>query len=81
MYPYHLLVPTFGEWGFNMATKHALHKIHPVNKVDTQFVTPDNIDSLFVFGKDEIPSEPIAINQLLHPVIIDYYNEAVRQWH
>lgn len=81
VYPYHLLVPTFGEWGFNMATKHALHKIHPVNKVDTQFVTPDNIDSLFVFGKDEIPSEPITINQLLHPVIIDYYNEAVRQWH
>lgn len=80
--PYHLQVPAFGDWGFNMASK----KVENENKnellVDTKYLTEDNIPSLFSFGKDELPKDEskVKINTLSNPVLIQYYSEAVRNW-
>jgi len=77
--PYHLQVPTFGEWGFNLAfngenTRQEL-------TVDTKYLTPENINSLFYFGKDEsVDLETIDVNDMFRPVLITYYNEEVQNW-
>ena len=76
--PYHLQVPAFGDWGFNMASRSELERKHELMP-DTRFLTSDNIDSLFSFGKDEIDTS-IDVNQLTKPVLIQYYNDAVRNW-
>ena len=76
--PYHLQVPAFGDWGFNMAADKPLEQQHRLLQ-DTNYLTQDNLPSLFMFGKDEI-SEKVSINQLTKPVLIQYYNEAVRNW-
>ncbi len=76
--PYHLQVPAFGDWGFNMAADMPLEQQHQLLQ-DTNYLTQDNLPSLFMFGKDEI-SEKVSINQLTKPVLIQYYNEAVRNW-
>ena len=76
--PYHLQVPAFGDWGFNMASRTELSIKHELLS-DTRYLKTDNIDSLFCFGKDET-DDSTDINQLTKPVLIQYYNDAVRNW-
>jgi spermidine synthase len=76
--PYHLQVPAFGDWGFNMASRSELEKKHELI-TDTRYLTADNMDALFSFGKDEVDSNT-DINRLTKPVLIQYYNDAVRDW-
>ena len=76
--PYHLQVPSFGDWGFNMASRSALEKKHELT-VDTRYLSENNMESLFCFAKDEIATNT-DINQLTKPILIQYYNEAVKDW-
>lgn len=79
--PYHLQVPAFGDWGFNMASRKELNRDYKI-QVDTKYLTEDTVESLFAFGKDEMLSErdSIEINSLSKPMLIQYYSEAVRNW-
>ncbi|WP_040213180.1 polyamine aminopropyltransferase [Clostridium polynesiense] len=79
VHPYHLQVPSFGDWGFNLASKKPL-KEETALQVDTKYLTQDNIHSLFIFGKDEMPKEKVEINSLSKPALIQYYSEAIRNW-
>ena len=77
--PYHVQVPSFGEWGFNMAFN-GEHERHDLS-VDTKYLSKDNIDALFVFGKDEsIDLDKINENNMFEPSLITYYNEEVQNW-
>lgn len=76
--PYHLEVPAFGDWGFNMASKSELTTDIELT-VDTKYLTNENAAALFLFGKDEIASD-IEINRLTKPVLMEYYNKAVEEW-
>lgn len=75
---YHLEVPAFGDWGFNMASRRDLSE--KINfEVETRYLTSENVAALFLFGKDEI-SENVEVNQLTKPVLMDYYNKAEAAW-
>ena len=76
--PYHLQVPAFGDWGFNMASKRELKDDFKFD-VETRYLTSENVSALFLFGKDEI-NETVEINRLTKPVLMDYYNKAVEEW-
>lgn len=77
--PYHLQVPAFGEWGFNLVYNDDL-EISELN-VETKFLTNDNIKSLFVFGKDEeVDLNSIEVNDMFKPALIEYYNNDVENW-
>ena len=77
--PYHLQVPTFGEWGFNLAFNGENKR--KVLEVQTQYLTKQNIDSLFSFGKDEMTElDKIEINDMFRPTLITYYNKEVENW-
>ena len=75
---FHLQVPAFGDWGFHIAAPQTLRKLHALPD-DTKFISEDNLSALFIFGKDEERLDT-EINQLTKPVLIEYYNEAVREW-
>ena len=75
---YHLEVPAFGDWGFNLASNEKIDTDFDI-KVDTRFLTNDSAKSLFSFGKDEISTD-VEINRLTKPVLMDYYNKAVENW-
>lgn len=77
--PYHLQVPSFGDWGFNLASKQSIGELK-TPQVETVYLTEEEIDAMFQFGKDEQPKSEIGINSLSHPRLIDYYNAAVRNW-
>lgn len=76
--PYHLQVPAFGDWGFHLASKAELGDNYNIT-VETKYLSEDNVDALFSFGKDEI-TEDVEINSLSRPVLIQYYSEAVKNW-
>lgn len=78
--PYHIQVPAFGDWGFNMASVKELDPNMEIS-VETKYLTTENVQSLFVFGKDEtLQEQEIELNSLSKPMLIQYYSEAVRNW-
>ena len=76
--PYHLQVPAFGDWGFNMASRKEL-KEELTFDVETKYLSAENVSALFLFGKDEM-AEDVEINRLTRPVLMEYYNKAVEKW-
>jgi len=76
--PYHLQVPAFGVWGFNMASKKELDDDYSIS-VETKYLEEESVNAMFCFAKDE-KTDNVEINRLSKPVLIQYYMEAVRNW-
>ena len=78
-YPYHGYVPSFGDWGFVMAS----NINYDVNKfkltVKTKYLTEDVFRSSFVFGKD-LMRENIKPSTLDKPTISEYYLSGWKYW-
>ena len=77
--PYHLQVPSFGEWGFNLAYngKANLKEL----QVDTKYLNKENINLMFNFAKDELAElDKLEINDIFKPKLIEYYNKDVIDW-
>ncbi|MDA3901708.1 MAG: polyamine aminopropyltransferase [Spirochaetes bacterium] len=78
MYPYHVNVPSFGEWGFIMASRRQL----PIDTIapahDTRFLTAESIKTLFAFGKDVAEPDDLKINNLENPTLYRYYEQGWR---
>lgn len=79
--PYHIEVPSFGDWGFQLVSKNKLD-IKDINiNVDTKFLNKDNIKTMFVFAEDEkVNKDDIISNTLSRPQLITYYLEAEENW-
>ncbi len=74
--PYHVYIPSFGDWGFNIGTKGFTYRPDDIKiKVSTKFLTDDQLGNLFVFGKDILKQKTDNINTLIRPILIRaYYN-------
>ena len=79
--PYHIQVPSFGDWGFNLASKEQIDISNLEIEVPTRFLNQDVLDSMFNFAEDEkIEMDNIISNTLSKPQLIEYYLEAVERW-
>jgi len=78
VHPYTVNVPSFGPWGFVLATKTPFQpeKIDQL-PIATRFLSPTVLSSLFVLPKDLMLTE-VEVNTLAHPVIVNY--ERDRRW-
>ena len=77
--PYHLEVPSFGDWGFNIASLKPLDQNFNYT-VETRYLTSENSHSMFLFGKDELEKDDICINTMSKPMLMQYYIEADKIW-
>ena len=84
--PYHAQVPTFGDWGFQLASNDKIN-IEQIktnfsqNNLVTRFLNLDTIERLFVFSEDErVDKSSLEINSLLTPKLLTYYLDAVKKW-
>lgn len=75
-YPYHASIPSFGDWGFVMASNKSLDLGNPRISQDTKFLSIDNFSKLFVFEKD-ILALNVEVNHMDKPVLLSYY---LRGW-
>lgn len=81
VWPYHLYVPSFGEWGFNLATRHL--GLSPSNielGIPTRYLTDDLLPKLFLFGKDIQAKQKPEVSTLNKPVVLQRYTEEWKYW-
>ena len=77
--PLHVLIPTFGKWGFNVAS----FEDFDVNKikleVDCKFLTQDYIGNLFRFPADMGPIDT-DVSTLNQPEVVHYYRQGYHKY-
>ncbi|MGI5844881.1 MAG: polyamine aminopropyltransferase [Candidatus Xenobium sp.] len=68
--PYHTYVPSFGEWGFCLATTREV----PVPQArGERYLTPATCAAMFEFPAD-IESLPVEVNHLYNQALVRYYD-------
>lgn len=72
--PYTTTVPSFGPWGFVLASKQPIAVDTLELPVPTQFLTAQLLPTLFVLPKD-ITLDQVEVNRLGHPVIVRYQSD------
>ncbi len=87
--PYHVYVPSFGDWGFNIAFPYKIsqeqfykrlkERLQAV-KIDFQFLKPEEIQGLFYLGKDCEKIE-VPIQTIEKQVLVEMYEYEWKQWH
>ncbi len=71
VYPYTVNIPSFGPWGFVLATPNSLQTSALELPVPTRFLTPALLSNLFQLPAD-ISIGKAKINRLTDPVIVQY---------
>lgn len=69
--PYHVLVPSFGEWGFILASRKPLLEA-PKLPNGLRFLEADRLDELFQFPPD-MARVPADVNRLNNQVLVRYF--------
>lgn len=78
-YPYHLYIPSFGDWGFVLASEDELDTDSVEIKVPTRYLEDNIASTLFTFPKDLV-EENIEYSSLDRPLILSYYLKGWRHW-
>lgn len=80
--PYHAAVPSFGEWGYALATLEPEFKelrLSPELQGPLQFLTDDVLRGLFDLPPD-LKRVPAEVNQLNNQALVRYYEEEWGAW-
>ncbi len=76
--PYHVWVPSFGEWGYVLASVGPVSAKHPL-PAELRFLSDETMPTLFHFPKD-MDQVPAEVNRLNNQVLVHYYEEEWRRW-
>lgn len=81
IYPYHVYVPSFGDWGFIMASR---REINPggleLANIPLKFLSKEILPTLFAFPKDSLSKTEIRANRLDDQVLVKYYRMGWRRY-
>jgi len=72
-YPYHVYVPSFGEWGFVLAGRRP-YEAPAAFPPGLRYLTPTTLGELFDFPRDMRPV-PVEPNRLNNQVLVRYYDQ------
>ncbi|MFF5263128.1 polyamine aminopropyltransferase [Actinomadura viridis] len=76
--PYHVDVPSFGDWGYVLATPAPgpppKLELAPSVPAGLRFLDADVLRSAAVFGKD-LRHRDVEVNTLVHPRLVEYEND------
>lgn len=76
---YHIEVPSFGDWGFTLASNEPLKPERLKVQVETRFLTDEQMQAMFVFAKD-LEAPEVEVNRIVSPVILEYYQQSWKYW-
>lgn len=76
--PYHVWVPSFGEWGYVLASTSSLEPKRPLPQ-GLKFLSEASMPALFLFppDMDQVPSE---VNKLNNQVLVHTYESEWKRW-
>lgn len=72
--PYHAHVPSFGDWGFVLATPQASFRLNENFSPDLRFLDGPTFRQMRIFPKD-MPPQPTEINKLNNQALVHYFEE------
>lgn len=72
---YHNYVPSFGEWGYIMASHGPIQPQPTALPTTLRFLSPQLLPQLFVFPNDMKTDKPIEPNRLNNQVLVTYFEE------
>jgi spermidine synthase len=75
--PYHVLVPTFGAWGFIMAGRRPFTP-PAAYELEHRFLTPEVTRAMFQFPRD-MDRVPAEVNRLNNQILVRYFEREWRQ--
>jgi spermidine synthase len=70
--PYHVPLPSFGEWGFVLAMRRPFAPPERLRARGLRYLNDAMLAGLWSFGQDMAPL-PVEINRLNHQVLVHYY--------
>jgi len=73
--PYHAFIPSFGEWGYVLATRRPAIWPTALPKIPVEYLSPDVLTSLPHFGPD-LARVATRANRLNNQALVAYYLEA-----
>ena len=77
---YHASVPSFGEWGYVLASAKPFDVPSTLPDRPLRFLDPETLSTLFVFSRD-MARVPTEVNRLNNQVLVAYYDEEWSRWH
>ena len=77
---YHTYVPSFGEWGFVMASNLPIHFEKYEPRADLKYLNKEVLKRMEIFEKD-IAQLDVEANKLSTHRLIEYYNEGWEVWY
>ena len=80
VYPYHVYVPSFGDWGFVMAANRPLETQNVRLDVPAKFLDSTLLQKMFFFEQDIVNPGNILPNRMDQPELLDYFLEDWEQW-
>ncbi|MDN5849483.1 MAG: polyamine aminopropyltransferase, partial [Nitrococcus sp.] len=78
--PYHAYVPSFGDWGFVMATDRPLRAEALQVDVPTRFLREGFTESLFRFGADTLAERTHTVSTIDSPTVLTQYLAGWQYW-
>jgi spermidine synthase len=78
-HPYHVAVPSFGEWGYVLARAEKFDEPAHVAASGLRFLDDGALQALFVLPADMGPV-PVEVNRLDNQVLVRYYESEWRHW-
>ncbi len=79
VHPYHVAVPSFGEWGFALARRQPFEAPREPPALPLRFLNREALASMFHFPEDMGPLE-VEINRLDSQRLVRYYESEWRRW-
>lgn len=81
VYPYHVYVPSFGDWGFTLATRRELNINQYQLPFAMQYLNDANFAAMFAFGEDVLAyRDKVQPNRMSRPVLLEYYQQGWKHW-
>jgi spermidine synthase len=78
--PYHVNVPSFGEWGFVLAGKRPINPKRLSPSVATRFINSETLRAMFSLSRDMQPKKNVQVNHLDRPVLYEYYRHGWKKF-
>ena len=77
--PYHTTIPTFGSWGFVLASWEPMQLNQMYLPQKTKYLSPKLMPTLFEFPRDMQRLE-VPVNNLNDPVIVELYTRGYHRY-
>ena len=79
--PYHLYIPSFGEWGFVLSSNIPLKNIDITPLKGLKYLTNNNIWKRMIIFPPDIDKIEVEANKLSSHKLIKYYNDGWSHWY